>query len=304
MRLRRLRAAAQPVGVWTARHLIARGFKTSQPPIVGDGTKLLPAVHAFIASAVLAGGLLTWQHDLANKDEVAEARLRSDLTALFKTLDLTGDGTLQCGTGEVKRMLRNPEFLLLVSETHIPKEAVFSYLDKDDSGDITLEEFVSGLGDAIIEGRSSKNAAPFRRFELALNGFFESDWQIDTPASRQIIGALGIVVTWAGLWSLVDAYAVCWFLPRGHGRHAAAWQKRPAPTMLGTRRRLGSPVQTASEGLHSHAASARSQVCGREQPADLCRCGDPLLLCQAASTSTKHTPRTTRRRATTRSSGR
>ena len=133
MRLRRLRAAAQPVGVWTARHLIARGFKTSQPPIVGDGTKLLPAVHAFIASAVLAGGLLTWQHDLANKDEVAEARLRSDLTALFKTLDLTGDGTLQCGTGEVKRMLRNPEFLLLVSETHIPKEAVFSYLDKDDS---------------------------------------------------------------------------------------------------------------------------------------------------------------------------
>ena len=206
-------------------------------------------------------------------------------------------------------MLRNPELLLLVSETHIPKEAVFSYLDKDDSGDITLEEFVSGLGDAIIEGRSSKNAAPFRRFELALNGFFESDWQIDTPASRQIIGALGIVVTWAGLWSLVDAYAVCWFLPRGHGRHAAAWQKRPAPTMLGTRRRLGSPVQTASEGLrsrnaHSHAASARSQVCGREQPADLCRCGDPLLLCQAASTSTKHTPRTTRRRATTRSSGR
>lgn len=148
-----------------------------------------------------------------------EARIRLEMVKVFHEIDRDRTGSIDAAHLRIA-LKDNQSFQKIIRDACIPPILCMDLLDKSKDGVVDLDEFLS-LAEKVAEARDMSDKPPLKRIELAVNETFGTDLQIDKPITRNLIGALGIISVWSGLWNLMDDYLILPMLPGGHFRFVA-----------------------------------------------------------------------------------
>jgi len=154
-----------------------------------------------------------------SQDKGLEETIKRELMLVFAQLDKDHDGHLTAE--EVKVSLdENEHFRSILTDANIPQCIAHTLLDKNGDGVVTLEEMLQ-LSKDIAGSREEQydEAPPLRRLQMWLrNVTGNRELLIDRPHIRNLIGGIGIIAVWSGLWNMWDELFVIKALPAGRLR--------------------------------------------------------------------------------------